>query len=127
VYHHDPSVPPATVVTRSVSVAVRGVSGRLLLLRRCNSGVWELPGGRVDVGIFTDPGHVIRTLTGDIRQQFAVVFHARAAGGDPHPDMRETSEAVWVALADLPHLPIEPPCRLWIAAALAPAEQPQLA
>jgi 8-oxo-dGTP diphosphatase len=153
VYHHDPSVPPATVVTRSVFVAVRGVSGRLLLLRRCDSGVWELPGGRVDVGetavqaavreageeaglrvlvtgligIFTDPGHVIRTLTGDIRQRFAVVFHARAVGGHPHPDMRATSEAVWVAVADLPHLPVEPPCRLWIAAALARGEQPQLA
>jgi 8-oxo-dGTP diphosphatase len=127
VYHNDPSVPPATVVTRSVFVAVRGVSGRLLLVRRCDSGVWELPGGRVDVGIFTDPGHVIRSLTGEIRQRFAVVFHARAVGGHPHPDMRETSEAVWVAVADLPHLPIEPPCRLWIAAALAPAEQPQLA
>jgi len=127
VYYHDPSLPPATVVTRSVFVAVRGVSGRLLLVRRCDSGVWELPGGRVDVGIFTDPGHVIRTLTGDIRQRFAVVFHARAVGGHPHPDMRATSEAVWVAVADLPHLPVEPPCRLWIAAALARGEQPQLA
>ena len=153
VYYHDHSAPPATVVTPSVFVAVRGVGGRLLLVRRCDSGVWELPGGRVDigetaeqaavreareeaglrvqvtglVGIFTDPGHVIRSPAGEVRQQFAVVFHARAVGGDPHPDMSETSEAVWVAAADLPHLPIEPPCRLWIAAALARGDQPLLA
>lgn len=152
VYYHDPSAPPATVVTPSVFVAVRGVGGRLLLVRRCDTGAWELPGGRVDVGeaavqaavretaeeagvqvhvtglvgVFTDPGHVIRSVTGEVRQQFAVVFHARAVGGDPHPDMRETSEAAWVAVDDLAHLPIEPPSRLWITAALALQSEPQI-
>ena len=153
VYYHDPSAPPATVVTPSVFVAVREGSGRLLLVRRCDSGVWELPGGRVDVGetavqaavreageeaglrvlvtglvgIFTDPGHVIRSPTGEVRQQFAVVFHAQAVGGDPHPDLRETCETGWVAVADLAQLSIEPACRLWIAAALAHGDRPQLA
>ena len=50
VYFHDPAAPPATVVAPSVFVAVRGRGGRLLLVRRCDSGTWELPGGRVDVG-----------------------------------------------------------------------------
>jgi 8-oxo-dGTP pyrophosphatase MutT (NUDIX family) len=151
-YYHDEAAPPATVVTPSVFVAVRSVGGRLLVVRRCDSGSWELPGGRVDVGetavqaavretaeeagvqvlvtglvgVFTDPGYVIRSRTGEVRQQFALVFRARAIGGVPHGDLDETSEAAWVAVADLAHLRIEPPSRLWIAAVLALGDAPQL-
>jgi 8-oxo-dGTP diphosphatase len=81
----DPDAPAATVVTPSVFVAVREEQGGLLLVRRRDSGAWELPGGRVDagesavvaavretaeesgvrvritglVGLFTDPAHVV--------------------------------------------------------------------
>jgi 8-oxo-dGTP diphosphatase len=153
VYFHDGSAPPATVVVPSVFVAARRRGGRLLLVRRCDSGAWELPGGRVDVGesaaqaavrevaeeagvqvlvtglvgVFTDPGHVIRSRTDEVRQQFAVVLRARATGGVPRPDLNETSEAAWVAVADLSDLPMEAPSRLWIAAVLAQEDQPQLA
>ncbi len=153
VYYHDESAPPATVVTPSVFVAVRWHGGRLLLVRRCDSGAWELPGGRVDVGetavqaavreteeeagvqvdvtglvgIFTDPGHVIRSLTGEVRPQVALIFRARAIGGVPRADLHETSDAAWVAVADMAHLPMEPPSRLWIAAVLALEDGPQIA
>lgn len=50
VHFHDPDASPARVVTPSVFVAVREEQGRLLLVRRCDSGAWELPEGRVDVG-----------------------------------------------------------------------------
>jgi ADP-ribose pyrophosphatase YjhB (NUDIX family) len=126
------------------------VDGRLLLVRRCDSGAWELPGGRVDVGetavgaavretaeesglqvevtelagLFTDPGHVVRSAGGEVRQQFALLFRARALGGVPRGDQRETSAAAWVPVAELPGLSIEPPVRLWIAQALA-IGQPQ--
>ena len=50
VYFHDPGAPAATVVVPSVFVVARWLGGRLLLVRRCDSGTWELPGGRVDVG-----------------------------------------------------------------------------
>jgi 8-oxo-dGTP diphosphatase len=152
VFFHDPSAPPATVVAPSAFAAVRRANGRLLLVRRCDTGVWELPGGRVDigetaaqaavretaeeagipihvtgiVGVFSDPGHVIRARDGEVRQQFAVVFHARAVGGMPHADQHETSTAAWVAVDDLPHLEIEPPSRLWIAAALAAGDAPRI-
>jgi 8-oxo-dGTP pyrophosphatase MutT (NUDIX family) len=150
VFYHDASAPPATVVTPSVFVAARRRDGRLLLVRRCDSGAWELPGGRVDVGetaaqtavretaeeagvevrvtgmvgVFTDPGHVIRSRDGEVRQQFAIVLRARSIGGVPHPDRHETSEAGWVAVGDLPQLLIEPPVRSWIAAALALEDAP---
>jgi len=117
----------------------------LLLVRRCDSGAWELPGGRVDVGetaveaavreteeetgvhvevtefagLFTDPRHVVRASGGEVRQQFALLFRARAIGGTPRGDQHETSEAAWVSVAELTGLPIDPPVRIWIAQALA--------
>jgi 8-oxo-dGTP diphosphatase len=153
VWFHDAEAPAATVVTPSAFVAVRWHEGRLLLVRRCDSGAWELPGGRVDVGetaveaavretaeeagvqvvvtgllgIFSDPGHVIRSSTGEVRQQFAVLFRGRAVGGAPRGDLHETSEAAWVAVAELSHRPIPAPVRMWIAEALANDDAPLIA
>jgi len=153
VYFHDPEAPAATVVVPSVFVAAREPAGRLLLVRRCDSGMWELPGGRVDVGetaveaavretqeeaglsvvvtgivgLFTDPGHVVRGLNGEVRQQFAVVFRAEVmAGGVPRGDQHETSDAGWIAPSDLSGLRIEPPVRAWIAHALGVDGSPML-
>jgi 8-oxo-dGTP diphosphatase len=151
VFFHDPSAPIATVVVPSVFVAARWL-GRLLLVRRCDSGTWELPGGRVDVGetavaaavretaeeagvqvvvtefagLFTDPGQVVRSPEGEVRQQFAVLFRARAVGGVPHGDLHETSEAAWAAPADLPGLAMEPSVRMWMAHVLALGDPPHL-
>ena len=84
-YFHDSAAPTAAVVVPSVFVAVRDGQCRLLLVRRRDSGNWELPGGRVDVGesavdaalretaeesvlrvcitglagLFTDPRHIV--------------------------------------------------------------------
>jgi 8-oxo-dGTP diphosphatase len=117
VHFHDPHAPAATVVVPSVFVAVRSWDGRLLLVRRIDSGCWELPAGRVDVGesaeaaavretleeagvkvvvtgligLFTDPGHVVRAADGGVRQQFAVLFRARAVGGEHRVRTRPTA------------------------------------
>jgi 8-oxo-dGTP diphosphatase len=152
VYFHDPASPAATAVAPSVHVAVRGLGGRLLLVRRCDTGMWELPGGYVDVGenavaaavrhtsaaagiqvlvtgiagLFTDPSQLVRSADGEVRQQFALLFRARSLGGVPHGDQRQTSEAAWIALADVRALPIEPSARKPIAEALAQGEPPFL-
>jgi 8-oxo-dGTP diphosphatase len=152
VYFHDPAAPPAGRVVPSVFVAVRWHHGTLLLVRRCDSGAWELPGGQVDVGetavaaavretaeeagvrveitglagLFSDPGHVVRSSAGEVRQQFALVFRARALGGVPRGDQHETSDASWWPVADLAGLPMEPAMRLWIAQAIAVGEPPFL-
>ena len=144
-FFHDPGAPPATAVVPSVFCAVRDTAGRLLLVRRCDSGTWEMPGGQVDVGesaeqaavretreesgmsvvvggvvgVFTDPHHVVRSRAGTVRQQFVVVFHALPVAGTPCGDQRETSEAAWIAVADLPTLDIPAPIDRWIARALA--------
>ena len=152
VYFHDPGAPPATVVVPAVVVAARWLGGRLLLVRRCDSGSWELPGGRVDIGenavdaavretaeeagvdvvitefagLFSDPGHVVRSTDGEVRQQFAVLFRARALRGVPHGDLHETSEAAWIAPMDLPSLDVEPAARFWIDQALSVGDPPYL-
>ena len=56
------------------------------------------------VGIYTDPRHVILyTSNNEVRQEFSVVFTARAVGGEPTPS-NESTEVHWVAperIADL--------------------------
>jgi 8-oxo-dGTP diphosphatase len=127
--------------------AVRDITGRLLLVRRCDTGDWELPGGHVDpgesaagaavretaeesgvtvqvtglAGIYTDPGHVIADpRDGLVRQPFAVCFHARPLSGSPAGDQVETSDARWFTPGDIGALPIRPAMRLRIGHALTP-------
>jgi hypothetical protein len=44
----------------------------------------------------------------------------------PHGDLEETSEAAWVAIGDIPALPMEPSARIWIAQALDLADVPHI-
>jgi 8-oxo-dGTP diphosphatase len=153
VHFHDPEAPIATVVAPSVFTAVRDDDGRVLLVRRCDSGTWELPGGRVDVGesapaaavretaeesglhvritgfvgLFTDPAHVVESaLGGEIRQQFVVCFHGCATGGTLRPDFVETSDACWFEPRHVETLPLEPSALMLIHHALSAASQPFL-
>ncbi|SEO55562.1 NUDIX hydrolase [Trujillonella endophytica] len=152
IHFHDEAAPVAGAVVPSVFVVVRHEDGRLLLVRRCDSGAWELPGGRVDVGesavetavretaeetglrivvtgfagIFSDPGHVVVSARGEARQQFAVLVRARAVGGDLAADLVETSEAAWVPVEDLSGLAMEVPVRLWIDSVLDAGAEPHV-
>ena len=146
-YDHQPDAPAASCVAPCAFAAVRDLIGRMLLVRRCDTGDWELPGGHVDpgesasdaairetaeesgmtievtglVGIYTDPGYVIADpRAGLVRQPFAVCFHARPLSGSPGGDQVETSDARWFATDDIPALPIRPAMRLRIDHALTP-------
>jgi 8-oxo-dGTP diphosphatase len=146
-YDHQPDAPAASCVAPCAFAAVRDITGRLLLVRRCDTGDWELPGGHVDpgesaaeaavretaeesgitvqitglAGIYTDPGHVIADpRTGLVRQPFAVCFHARPLCGSPGGDQVDTSDARWFTAGDIGALPIRPAMRLRIGHALTP-------
>jgi 8-oxo-dGTP pyrophosphatase MutT (NUDIX family) len=145
IFYQDPAAPAATVVAPSVFAAVRDRDGRLLVVRRCDSGCWELPGGRVDVGesaidaairevieesgivlrvtgmvgLYTDPRYVVRSVTGEVRQPFVVVLRGVVTRGEPRPDGRETSAAAWIAPDAVAGLPMQPAARAWIRDALA--------
>jgi 8-oxo-dGTP pyrophosphatase MutT (NUDIX family) len=146
-YDHQPDAPAATCVAPCAFAAVRDITGRILRVRRWDPGDWELPGGHVDpgesasdaavretaeesgitveitglAGIYTDPGHVIADpRTGQVRQPFAVCFHARPLSGSPGGDQAETSDARWFTTGDIPVLPIRPAMRVRITHALTP-------
>ena len=144
VYYHDPAAPVPTVVVPSVFVAVADPGGRLLLVQRCDSGDWELPGGRVDlgesvvaaavrevaeesgvavhvtglIGLYTDPSHIVRSVSGEVRQQFIVLLRASPVFGRPRADRRETSTAAWISPPAMAGLPMREPVRAWIRDAL---------
>jgi 8-oxo-dGTP pyrophosphatase MutT (NUDIX family) len=142
-HYHDPDAPPASVVVPLVYGVVRDATGRILLVRRIDTGDWELPGGRVDPGesavaalvrevaeesglavdvrgvsgLYTDPAHVVEQA-GVVRQPFAVCFHATVRPGVPRPDLAETSEARWWEVADLGGLPMQPAVRVRVSDAV---------
>jgi 8-oxo-dGTP pyrophosphatase MutT (NUDIX family) len=133
-YRNADAPPPETVVPTVVAL-VRDGAGRVLLVRRVDSGNWEPPGGRVDpgetavdalvrevreesgvtvkvtavAGVYCDPAHVlVYPALGEVRQQFAVYLHAEAVAGIPGPDGCETSAAAWFTLDELDGLPMHP-------------------
>jgi 8-oxo-dGTP diphosphatase len=131
-YYHDPNAPAANSLHPAAFAVVRNGDGRVLLVQRMDTRNWELPGGKVDLGesavdaairevaeesgmtikvtalagVYTDPGHVMVCSTGEIRQQFALCFHAVAVDGHPRPDHEETIDAAWVAINALDRMPI---------------------
>jgi 8-oxo-dGTP diphosphatase len=152
VHFHDPNAPRAVRVVPSAFVAAHDEQDRLLLVRRRDSGTWELPGGRVDVGesaveaavretteeagvrvevtglvgLFTDPAHVVRSTSGEVRQQFVVCFRARPVWGRPRPDQSETVDAAWFDPSRAAALDVEPAMRHMIEQALSGKTEPCL-
>lgn len=142
-FFHDPGAPRATVVVPVAYAVLRDPHGRLLLVRRCDTGDWELPGGRVDpgesvatalrrevaeecglavrvrgiAGLYTDPGHVVDDGV-TVRQPFAVCLHATAGPGVPRPDHRETGDARWFTPDEIAGLAMQPAVRLRVSDAL---------
>jgi 8-oxo-dGTP pyrophosphatase MutT (NUDIX family) len=152
-YFDDPSAPAATGRAPGVVAAVRDSTGRLLLSRRVDLGIWVLPGGRIELGetiaeavvrevreetgvavevtgfagIYTDPGHVIAYSDGTALQEFSVTLHARAVGGAARADELETSEVGWFSPEELVELELHPVMRKRIADVLDPASPPVIA
>jgi len=126
-YYDDPDAPkPNSVVPAAVAIVVND-AGEILVIRRTDNGNWALPGGAIEMtesvadaavretfeetgvqvevtgllGIYSDPGHVIRFTSNDeVRREFSVVLTARPVGGEPTPSS-ESSEVRWVAPAEL--------------------------
>lgn len=137
-YYADPAAPAANSLTPTAFAATRDSAGRVLLVQRADTGNWELPGGKVELGesvldavvrevteesgvaikvtgfsgLYTDPAHVMAYVNGEIRQQFAACFHAIPLGGEPRPDQHETVAAAWFSPTALADLVIHPTVRL---------------
>jgi 8-oxo-dGTP pyrophosphatase MutT (NUDIX family) len=79
------------------------------------------------VGLFTDPGLVVRAAGGEVRQPFGVVFRAKLVHGIPHGDLAETSDAAWIPVNDLGRVTLEPAARAWMGHVLNDGDVPHLA
>lgn len=122
-YLDDPGAPKANSLVPSVNSIVLNEQGEFLLICRTDNGNWSLPGGAMDLGesirqaairetleetgieseitgisgIYTNPNHVLEyTSNGEVRQEFSVVFLAKAIGGEPTPS-DESSQVHWVS------------------------------
>ena len=59
----------------------------------------------------------------EIRQPFAVCFHATALPGVPRPDLVEVSDARWWPVAEVDVLPMQPAVRLRLHHALTEPDE----
>ena len=136
-YLNDPNAPSANSLVPSANAIVVNEQGEILMIRRTDNGNWAVPGGGMDlgesitdtairetreetgikcqitglVGIYTNPGHVIRyTSDGEVRQEFSIVFTARPTGGQLQASS-ESSETQWVAPATAVTLQMHPSMR----------------
>jgi len=148
-YLDDPDAPPANSIVIAPSACVLDAAGRLLMIRRTDSGLHALPGGRHElgetmtqtairetaeetglsisiiglIGIYSNPAHVVAFSDGEIRQEFSICFRGR-------PDMGvlktsdETSEARWVERTELADLQIHPSIRLRIEHGFSDRSEP---
>ena len=151
-YFDDPDAPAANSIVPSVNVVVADDNGRVLLIHRTDNDNWALPGGAMDfgetlsdaavretleetgikveitglVGIYTDPRHIILyTSNGEARQEFSVVFTARAVGGKPTTSS-ESRDVEWVEPEAIAGLTMDRSMRMRIDRYLAQEEQPYL-
>lgn len=136
-YLDDPNAPKPNSLKPSANVVVLNDAGQFLLIKRTDNSNWSLPGGAMDlgesigqaavrevreetgidceltglVGIYTNPNHVLEyTSDGEVRQEFSIVFTARALGGEPTPSS-ESSQVVWVEPVDMDRYEMHPSMR----------------
>lgn len=145
-YYHDVTAPQARELLPAAFAIVRNDLGQILLVRRTDDGLWELPGGRIEIGesvsaavrrevveetgvtitvtrlagVYSDPSHILTYPHGQgVYQQLAVCFHAYAPARDTRPDHDETSAAAWFDPAEATQLTMHPAMRQRLTDALA--------
>lgn len=150
-YWHEPTAPAANSIPPGAGVFVRDDRGRVLLVRRADSGNWTLPGGMQELGesitqtavrevreetgleveitgllgIYTDPGHVMAYDDGEVRQEFVVLFAADVIGGT-EAISEESTSLRWAEPDELDGLEMHRSVRLRLSHALGPRNDPYL-
>jgi 8-oxo-dGTP pyrophosphatase MutT (NUDIX family) len=115
----------------SVAIALRDASGRVLLARHSEGGVWLLPGGAIEpaevpadaavremfeetgllvtptalVGVFGGPEFVVEYRNGHRTSYVMAVFEAEPDSGEAHPDGSEVLEVRYVSEPEAASLP----------------------
>ncbi len=138
-YFDDPDAPAPNAMVPAATVFVSDGSGKVLLVKRVDNGLWALPGGVIEfgesasmaairevkeetgidvevtglVGIYSDPRSLIAYDDGEVRQQFTICFRADVVGGELSGS-DESTEVRWVDQAELADLQVLPVQRLRI-------------
>jgi len=135
-YEDDPDAPAANSLVPAASAIVVDDSGRILLQRRRDNGMWALPGGAMSigeslpecavretheetgfdveiigiVGTYTNPRHVFAYDDGEVRQEFSICFLARPVAGQLAVS-EESTDVRWFQPAEVDALPMIPSIR----------------
>ncbi|ASR35220.1 NUDIX hydrolase [Prauserella marina] len=143
-YFDDIHAPRATAIVPSVTAVVRDGGGRVLLVEQAGTGLWTAPSGEQEIGesvvgavrrevrartgieasvtglsgIYSDPRHVVVHAADDVRQEFALCFHAEPTGGELRPGTG-FSRAWWAEPASIGELPVQRAMRMRIDMAIA--------
>ncbi|MFE7190985.1 NUDIX domain-containing protein [Kitasatospora sp. NPDC057541] len=131
-YEDDPDAPTANSLVPAASmVVVDEATGRVLLQRRTDNGMWALPGGTMElgesiggcavretfeetgievvvtgiVGTYTDPRHVMAYDDGKVRQEFSICLLGRPVGGALRTS-DESYEVGWFTAEESDRLPM---------------------
>jgi 8-oxo-dGTP pyrophosphatase MutT (NUDIX family) len=125
-------VGPGRLLLPSVTGIVYDPSGAILLVRQREGDVWSTPGGVIEpdespaaavvrevreetglsvrpvrvLGVFGGPAFVVRYPNGDEAQYVMTLFECEVEGGDPVPDLDETTELRWVGPAEFERLSV---------------------
>lgn len=132
-WHNDPSAPEVNSIRPSAGAFVLDDPGRILLVRRNDTGNWTMPGGAMEpgesltaaavrktleetgvtievtglVGIWTNPRHRIENTTnGEVRQECSIIYAARYLAGEPTPSA-ENTDAAWIYPEMVPSLQMD--------------------
>jgi 8-oxo-dGTP pyrophosphatase MutT (NUDIX family) len=135
-YENDPNAPTANSLVPAASAIVVDDSGRILLQRRRDNGMWALPGGAMNigeslpecavretreetgfdveivgiVGTYTNPRHVFAYDDGEVRQEFSVCFLAHPVAGQLAVS-EESTDVRWFQPGEVDALPMVPSIR----------------
>jgi ADP-ribose pyrophosphatase YjhB (NUDIX family) len=130
-YEDAPDAPAANSLVPAASAIVVDGSGRILLQRRRDNGMWALPGGAMHigeslpdcavretreetgfdveiigiVGTYTNPRHVFAYDDGEVRQEFSICFLARPVAGQLAVS-EESTDVRWFVPAEVDGLPM---------------------
>jgi ADP-ribose pyrophosphatase YjhB (NUDIX family) len=146
-HYNDPDAPRPTSIVVAASAFVLDDAERLLMIRRTDSGLHALPGGRHElgetmtetavretieetgvtiavtglIGIYSNPDHLVAFSDGEVRQEFSICFRARPLSGEPRPS-DESTDVRWIPRDQLDALDIHPSIRLRIEHGYSRAE-----
>lgn len=150
-YYNDPEAPKANRIVVATNSFVQDDQGRVLLIQRSDNGLWALPGGGQDIdetvaqcaeretleetghrvhvtgqiGICSDPKHVIAYDDGEVRQEFAICLRAALLDGNLATS-DETPSVAWVGQDQLDEHPMQPWIRQRVDHGVARRDAPHL-